>query len=106
MPSTATLIVMFNLKPGINPADYERWARDADAPAARSLRSVSDWRVHRVARLMGSDAAPPYQYVEVVQIGDLEQLSSDVATERMQQINHELAEFVETPVFLLTHRFE
>ena len=106
MPSTATLIVMFNLKPGVNPADYERWAKESDAPAARSLASVSDWRVHRVAGMMGSDAKPPYQYVEVVQIGDLERLPQDVATEKMQQINAELAAFVDAPVFLLTHRFE
>ena len=42
-----TMIVLVNLKEGVNPEDYERWVLEAYAPAVRELPSVGDWRDYR-----------------------------------------------------------
>jgi len=52
----AIMVVLFNLKPGIRPEDYERWAREVDVPAVSSLQSVDRFRVCRAIGTLGSDA--------------------------------------------------
>lgn len=80
------IIALFNLKPGVDRADYERWARTVDLPTVKSLASIQDFSVHRSVALLGSDAAPPYQYVEVIDVADMEQFGRDIATDVMQTV--------------------
>ena len=42
-----TMVVLVQLKRGVEPADYERWVLESYAPAVRILPSVSNWRNHR-----------------------------------------------------------
>lgn len=53
------IIVLFNLKPGVDAAAYEAWARSTDIPGVRALKSVDDFQVYRATGLFGSDAKPP-----------------------------------------------
>jgi hypothetical protein len=92
MPS---MIVLVNLREGVNPKDYERWVLESYAPAVRELPSVEDWRDYRVSGLLGSGAEPPYQYVVTLDIKDLEQLGRDMAGEEMQRLFSELHELAE-----------
>ena len=87
MPS---MIVLVDLKEGVDPEDYERWVLESYAPAVRELPSVEDWRDYRATGLLGSDAAPPYRYVVTLDIRDLDQLGRDVASEGMQGLLSEL----------------
>ena len=91
----ATMIVLVNLREGVSPEDYERWILESYAPAVRGLPSVEDWRDYRVNGLLGSDAAPPYQYVVTLEVDDLEQLGLDMAGEEMQTLLSELQRFAE-----------
>jgi hypothetical protein len=100
-----TMIVLFNLKPEVNHVDYEQWARETDVPIIKSLQAVSDFRVHRSFGLLGSEAKPPYQYIEVTQIKDLDQLGEEVQSEKMQQVVQTFQQFAENPVFILTEQF-
>jgi hypothetical protein len=84
------MIVLANLKDGVDPEDYERWILESYAPAARDLPSVEDWRDYRVSGLLGSDDAPPYQYVVTLEVNDMEQLGRDMAGEEMQRLFSEL----------------
>jgi hypothetical protein len=84
------MIVLANLKEGVDPEDYERWILDSYAPAVRDLPSVEDWRDYRVSGLLGSDAAPPYQYVVSLDVNDMEQLARDMASEEMRRLFSEL----------------
>ena len=90
-----TMIVLANLKDSVNPEDYERWILESYAPAARDLPSVEDWRDYRVSGLLGSDAAPPYQYVVTLKVNDMEQLGRDMAGEEMQRLFPELHDLAE-----------
>ena len=89
------MIVLVNLKEGVKPEDYERWVLESYAPAVRGLPSVEDWRNFRVSGLLGSDAAPPYRYVVTLEVGDLEQLGDDLASEEMQMLFSELHDLAE-----------
>ena len=85
-----TMIVLVDLKEGVDPEDYERWVLESYAPAVRELPSVEDWRDYRATGLLGSDAAPPYRYVVTLDIRDMDQLGRDVASEGMQGLLSEL----------------
>ena len=65
------IIVLFNLKDGVDPAAYEAWARGSDIPAVNALGSVIRFTVHKSLGLFGSGEAAPYQYVEVIDIADM-----------------------------------
>ena len=98
------MIVLVNLKPGVNPEDYERWVLESYAPTARSLPSVGDWRNHRVGGLLGSQDAPPYRYVVTLEVSDLEGLGRDMGGEEMQRLIGELHELANVTQ-LMAERF-
>ena len=85
-----TMIVLVNLKEGVSPEDYEHWILDSYAPAVKDLPSVEDWRDYRVNGLLGTDADPPYRYVVILEVSDLEQLGLDMQGEEMQRLFSEL----------------
>jgi len=80
------LIVLFNLKPGIAAADYEAWARATDLPTVKRLSSVAGFQVFKTTGILGSEAAPPYSYVEIIDVQDMDQFWKDVATPVMQEV--------------------
>jgi hypothetical protein len=90
-----SMIVLVDLKEGVDPEDYERWVLESYAPAVRELPSVEDWRDYRATGLLGSDAAPPYRYVVTLNIRDLDQLGRDVTNEGMQRLLSELHDLAE-----------
>jgi hypothetical protein len=91
----AAIIVLVDLKDGVQPEDYERWVLESYAPAVRELPSVEDWRDYRASGLLGSDAAPPYRYVVTLEVSDLEKLGRDMEGEEMQWLFSELHELAE-----------
>jgi len=101
----ATMIVLFNLKDGQSAKDYERWARETDVPTGKGLPSVEDFRVYRVSDLLGSEARPPYGYVQVIDVSDLGRLGEEVGAEEVRAVAREFEGFVEGAIFFLTQRF-
>ena len=99
-----TMVVLVQLKEGVEPEDYERWVLERYAPEVRGLPSVSDWRNHRVTGLLGSDAAPPYRYVVTLEVEDLGGLGRDMSGEEMQRLLGELHEYADATQ-LLSERF-
>ncbi len=100
------LIVLFSLKDAGSRAKYEEWAKTTDLPTVRALPSVSRFEVQRVTGLFGSDAAAPYDYVEVIDIDSLEQFGADVSTDIMAKVAGEFQGFADAPVFMLTQNME
>jgi len=97
-----TLVVLFNLKPGVAVAAYESWARGTDLPIVRKLPSVKQFRVLRCAGLLGGGGKPPYQYVEILELTSAEQLGSEVQSPEMQRVVSEFAGFADAPSFIVT----
>lgn len=96
------IIVLFNLKPGVDPAAYETWARATDIPGVRALKSVDDFQVYRATGLFGSDARPPYQYFETIDINGVDAFVADVTSEAVQKVAAEFQQFSDNPLFITT----
>lgn len=96
------IVVLFDLKPSVEPAAYESWARTCDIPNVRALGSVAAFTVHRTTGLFGSDDAAPVQYVEIIDAPDLAAFTADVTTEAFQALAAPFAEYADNPRFILT----
>jgi hypothetical protein len=100
--ASTRIIVLFNLKPGVSVAEYEAWARAHDLPNVNRLPSVSGFEVLRTTGLLGSTAAPPYAYVEVLDVADMDAFGRDVATAVMQKTAAAFQGYAEAPLFITT----
>ncbi|MCY4264864.1 MAG: REDY-like protein HapK, partial [Gammaproteobacteria bacterium] len=81
---------------------YENWAKNTDIPNVNALGSVNSFTVLRTTGLLGSEADAPYQYVELLDVADMNKLGEDISTETMQQVAAEFGEFADNPQFMLT----
>jgi hypothetical protein len=59
------------LREGVDPTDYERFVREVDYPFARRLPTIRSYVVTRLDGLFDGGKAP-YDYLEVVEITELE----------------------------------
>lgn len=101
MASTTTIIVLFNLKDASAQGAYERWAREVDLPTAGGLPSVDRFEVLKATGLFGG-GKPPYQYIEIVRVNDMDQFGKDVSTDVMQKVAGQFQAFADQPLFILT----
>lgn len=98
------IIVLFNLKPGTDVAAYERWARDRDLPGVRALSSVDAFEVYRATGLLGSGGVPPFAYIEIIDVPDMERFGAEVGSEAVRKLAAQFQEFANDPKFVLTER--
>jgi hypothetical protein len=97
------IIALFNLKPGVDVGDYETWARAVDLPTVNALPSIAAFEVFKATEVMGSDAPPPYSYVEILDVRDMGQFGADVATPVMQAVAKDFAGMADV-TFMLTQK--
>ncbi|MBB5686901.1 REDY-like protein HapK [Sphingobium boeckii] len=96
------IIVMFNLKPGVDQGAYEQWAKSTDIPGVRALSSVADFQVYRANGVLGTAANAPFAYFETIDITDMGAFGVDVASEAVQKVAAEFQQFADNPQFVLT----
>ncbi|MBC7521895.1 MAG: REDY-like protein HapK [Sandarakinorhabdus sp.] len=96
------IIVLFNLLPGVEAAAYEEWAKKRDIPGVRSLPSVDDFQVYRGVGLLGSEGKPPYAYIEIIDVADMDGFGKDVGSAAIQAVAAEFAAYADAPAFILT----
>jgi hypothetical protein len=97
------IIALFNLRPGVSVEAYEAWARTVDLPTVNGLPSIRNFEVFRTTGVLGSEAAPPYAYIEIIDVRDMGQFGEDVATPVMQAVARDFGGLAET-VFLMTQK--
>ena len=100
------IIVLFNLRPGVDPSAYESWAKSTDIPVVNGLSSISGFSVHAATGLLGSDGKPPYAYVEIVDVSDMDQFGNDVSGETMRRVAAEFQAFADNALFVTTRTLE
>src|SRR5258708_6467849 len=61
-----------SLREGVDPRDYERFVREVDYPFARALPTIQSYVVTRIDGLLQGEGEPPCQYLEVVEITDVD----------------------------------
>ena len=103
---SATLVVLFNLKPDVSKADYEKWAKNTDLKIVRQLKSVDRFDVFETQALLGSDEEPPYQYVEIIDVNDMDVFGGEVGTDAMGAVAKEFQALADNPTFMLTGNIE
>lgn len=97
------IVALFNLKPGVSVADYEAWAKESDLPTVNGLKSIDKFEVFRSAALLGTEAPPPYQYIEIIDVADMDAFGADVASEKMQAIAAQFQALADT-TFIVTEK--
>jgi len=80
------IIVLVSLKPGKSAADYEQWALTTDLPTVNALQSVNDFTLFRTTGVLGSEDKPPYDYIEIIDVADMDLFGQEVSTEAMGRI--------------------
>ncbi len=100
------LIVTFKLKDGASASEYEIWARTKDLPTARGLKSVDGFNIFKAVNRMIGEGPQPFDYVEILQINDFDQLGQDAGTQAMQQVSAELAGFADDLQFMIVEDIE
>lgn len=99
------IVVLLNLKAGKSAADYEQWARNTDLPTVNGLASVSGFQVFQTIGVLGSDAKAPYDYIEIIDVADMDQFGVDTSTDKMAAIAAEFQSWAD-PIFILTRNIE
>ncbi len=97
-----TIIVLFNLKPDADASAYEAWAKSTDLPTVNALSSIDKFSVLKSEGLLMSDATPPYAYIEILQVADMQAFGGDIQTETMAKVAAEFQAFADNPLFILT----
>jgi hypothetical protein len=98
------LFVLFTLTEGADRDEYEQWARVRDSPVVRGLPAVQRFDVHRISGTL--DGPAPYDYVEVVDVTDMDQFSRDIQDPEMQAVVTEFGAFADSPVFMVSEPLE
>ena len=98
-----TIIVLFNLKPGVEPEQYEAWARSTDLPIVRGLPAVQEFDVQRATGMLSGSPEVPYRYVEILRVASVEALRTNIAaTPAMAEVARQFREFADSPQFIVT----
>lgn len=96
------IIALFTLKPGVDATGYEAWAHARDMPTVRGLASIAGFEVFAATGVLG-EGAPPYDYIEIIDVADMTAFGADVASDTMQAIAAEFAAKADI-VFITTRR--
>lgn len=96
------IIVLFNLKDGVDIGEYEEWAKTRDIPTASALSSVQSFTVHKATGLFGSDDPSPYEYFEIIDITGMDEFVADVSDPKFQAMAAPFQDYADGPQFILT----
>ena len=78
------------LRPGVDPAEYERWVRERDYVFTRSNPNFISYVVHRIDGPIQGAPDAGWQYVERIEVKDLAQHQKDLASPEGKALVDEL----------------
>jgi hypothetical protein len=84
--------VITTLKPGVKPADYERWLREYDYRVAKTLPSIVSYRTHRIEGPLNGAPDAGWNYIERIEVRDVDQYQRDLASPAGQELIRQLYE--------------
>lgn len=105
--TTPNLFILYTLKEGVTPQQFEEWVRTTDQPAMRSLARVQSFRTYRAERLLMGEGKPGFAYIEAFAIPDLEGFTAeDMGGETVQSVMGGFMGFAEAPQFVVVSEVE
>jgi len=85
--------VINTLKPGVEPAAYERWLREYDYRVAKTLPSIISYRTYRIdGSIHNAPAGAEWRYIERIEIRDVAQYQKDIGSPMGQELIRQLYE--------------
>jgi hypothetical protein len=72
----------------------------------RDLKSIRGFEVFESLNVLGSDEKPPYEYVEVLTVNDMEVFGEETSSEIMASVAAQFQGFADNPIFMLTKNIE
>jgi hypothetical protein len=101
----AYLLLRYNLKDGVSPADFEKWVKETDQPTMRSLKSVKAFDTWRATGLLMGEGAPSQSYFEIFEISDFDAFTSqDMPGDAVQAIMGQFMGFADNPEFVIAEK--
>ena len=109
-----TLFVVYNLKEGVKPEEYDTYLTETKIPALRGqswiIRDFKTWKIEKVLASAVSEpegklpANPPYQYVAKLEVSDLNAMMGFLGTEGGKQLTKSWRACIDpTAIFTLGH---
>lgn len=75
-----TIVMWFSrLQPGVDAADYERFVREVDYPAAEQIGSIIRYESIRIFGPATGSGELPYQFIDLAEITDIDAYRRDLA---------------------------
>ncbi len=84
--------VINTLKPGVKPADYEKWLREYDYRVAKTLPGIASYRTCRVEPPIKGAESAGWSYLERIDVRDPEQYQKDLASPAGAELIRQLYE--------------
>jgi hypothetical protein len=92
---THRVFFLNKLRPGVEPADYEAWIRGTDYPVARASAAIVSYDVTRIDGTLDGTGTPSVNYLEVIEVTDIEEYRAVGSTPEFVKLLEEWATFVE-----------
>ena len=99
------IVLLSRLRGEVEPADYEKWVVETDYPFARGLTAIRAYETSRVENyIFGTDGKfdPPYDYVEVIDVPDMNAYFEAMETEEGKAFLSEWSNYVDDFVAVQT----
>lgn len=78
------------LKPGVDPAEYERWVREYDYKIARGRENMISYSVHRIQGPIEGAPDAQWNYIERIEVKSIEQADRDAKSESGVELRRQL----------------
>lgn len=90
-----TVFFLARLREGVTPEAYEEWVRSFDYPTAQSIPSILSYKTHRIGGPF-RQAELSYDYIEVVEITNLDDYRRDLAElPQAQELRRQIVTYLE-----------
>ena len=88
------------LHEGADPDEYEAWIRRVDYPIARAQGAIQRYTVTRIDGTLSGEGESPYDYLEVLEITDLEAYRALGDLPEFKQLLQEWSQYVAEAVMI------
>ena len=82
------------LHEGADPEEYEAWIRRVDYPVARAQGAIESYTVTRIDGTLSGGGSSPYDYLEVIEITDLDAYQALGELPEFKQLLQEWSQYV------------
>jgi len=88
------------LRDSVDPQEYEDWIRRVDYPIVRAQGAIESYTVTRIEGTLSGEGESPYDYLEVIEITDLESYRALGALSEFRQLLQEWSHYVAEAVMI------